>query len=64
MRIVAQRLRARILSLKPYNEKLALDCDILRTQVKELQDKILHKDERHLQEQIFFQTLEQTLLDT
>lgn len=59
-----QYLRARILSLTPYNEQLALECGILRSQVKELQEKILHQDERHLQEQILFQTLEQTLLDT
>jgi hypothetical protein len=37
-----QYLRTRILSLTPYNEKLALECGILRTQVKDLQDKILH----------------------
>jgi hypothetical protein len=31
-----QYLRARILSLTPYNEKLALECGILRSQVKVL----------------------------
>jgi hypothetical protein len=38
------KLKSKILSLTPYNEKLALECATLRVQVKELHEKLLQQD--------------------
>ncbi len=58
------QLKSKLLSLSPYNEKLALECATLRTQLIDLHEKLLRQDQRILTEQELFQTLEQTLLDT
>ena len=58
------QLKSKILSLTPYNEKLALQCATLRTQVNDLHEKLLRQDQRILTEQELFQNLEQTLLET
>jgi|LauGreDrversion4_2_1035121.scaffolds.fasta_scaffold30122_2 hypothetical protein len=52
------QLKSKLLSLSPYNEKLALECATLRTQLNDLHEKLLRQDQRILTEQELFQTLE------